>query len=115
MEFPAMFHRIMFVECVGIGDPPGDDLLAFSLSLIKAIDMTPLGDPVIRYADVGALSGTTVVAPMKESALQLHTWPEQGEGFMTLLLYSCKDYEPQKVLDMIEQAFHPAARQWKVV
>ena len=47
--------------------------------------------------------GVSVVAVIAESHVSVHTWPEYG--VVTMDFYSCKPYDPSKLLEQFNQAF----------
>ena len=47
--------------------------------------------------------GVSAIAIIAESHISIHTWPEYG--VVTMDFYSCKPYDPRKVLERFNQAF----------
>lgn len=71
--------------------------------LVKDINMKILMGPIARYLDVPGNRGLTVAAIIETSHIVMHCWDECSPGLMQLDVYTCGLFEPNKVLDSIEQ------------
>lgn len=61
----------------------------------------------MRYAIDGILSGPTVAAPIKQSLIGVHVWPELEGGYMWLTIDSCKSFDVETVIHVIDKFFRP--------
>jgi S-adenosylmethionine decarboxylase proenzyme len=59
---------------------------------------TQVQENVVEFQDTGGLSGFCVIST---SHLSFHSWPEYG--YISLDIYSCKDYEAQKAIDFLNK------------
>ncbi len=71
--------------------------------LVEDINMKILMGPIARYLDVPGNRGLTVAAIIETSHIVMHCWDECSPGLMQLDVYTCGPFEPNKVLDSIEQ------------
>ena len=55
-----------------------------------------------HFTPNGGVSGVAVLA---ESHISIHTWPERG--YAALDIFMCGDTQPEKAVDVLEQAFKP--------
>ncbi len=101
-----------------------DKIYTFLKELPEAIGMQRMGLPIVYkvnptdHPDIG-ITGTTIIAT---SHISIHTFPKgQKDGkrkprgverrifkpFFTFDCYSCKDFDVDKVYDMIKKTFRP--------
>lgn len=71
----------------------------FLLETPEAIDMKPIS-PVHIFQLGQGLSGFVIIA---ESHLAIHTWPERGTVWVDV--FSCKDFDADKVVEVLKEAF----------
>lgn len=76
----------------------------FSARLVKEIEMIPYGDPqVVHFADhCDKLAGWTLIQLIETSNIMAH-FCDMGDCYFDL--FSCKTFETQKVLDLIQEYF----------
>lgn len=101
-----------------------DKIYSFLKELPEAIGMQRMGLPIVYkvnpadHPDIG-ITGTTIIAT---SHISIHTFPKgQKDGkkkprgverrifkpFFTFDCYSCRDFDPDKVYDMLKSTFRP--------
>lgn len=101
-----------------------DKIYTFLKELPEAIGMQRMGLPIVYkvnatdHPDIG-ITGTTIIAT---SHISIHTFPKgQKDGrrkprgierrvfkpFFTFDCYSCRDFDPDKVYDMLKKSFRP--------
>lgn len=79
------------------------------------LDMTTIMEPQIMYYDGGEIpddngvSGFVIIA---ESHIAIHTFPEKG--FMTLDIFSCKEFNIEAAIDYVLRFFEPTHYEHKV-
>lgn len=71
--------------------------------LIDEIDMKLMRGPIAAYLDVPGNRGLTCLAIIETSHIVMHVWDESDPGLMQLDVYSCKDFDPEKVFDAIKE------------
>ncbi|TFW29539.1 adenosylmethionine decarboxylase [Massilia horti] len=66
-----------------------------------------------HFHHFGAGCGVTGVLLLAESHISIHTWPE--DGFAAADIFMCGSAQPERALELIEQALQPASRMVKTI
>lgn len=84
-----------------------DNVYNFIKSLVKRIDMQPIGEPRIEYtaAEFPDKAGFTAVQIIVTSSIVAHFIDSTGELYLDV--FSCKEFNNDDVIDEINQAFSP--------
>mgnify|MGYP000067764750 CR=1 FL=1 len=69
---------------------------------VEAAGATLLHIHIHQFTPFGGLSGTAILA---ESHINVHTWPERN--FAAFDVFMCGKAQPEKVEQVIADAFHP--------
>lgn len=77
----------------------------FLLELAKRIDMVPFGEPLVERFGDGIELGISGVQLIETSAIVIHT--NDGARDMYLDVFSCKDFNPDDVVDFVHSTFSP--------
>lgn len=77
----------------------------FTRQLVKNIDMIPYGEPQVLHFGEGDLSGWTVLQFIQTSNIMGHFMDHNGDLYFDV--FSCKKFDPDIVLNMIEEWFSP--------
>jgi S-adenosylmethionine/arginine decarboxylase-like enzyme len=85
----------------------GDTIKEFSKALVEAIDMKAYGDPIAVHfaAHDPSKGGYTLVQLIETSNICAHFVDSTGE--MYLDVFSCKEFDPNIVLETISTFFNP--------
>ena len=59
--------------------------------------------PTATYSKKEGNRGVTAFAIIETSHVALHIWDEVDPGLVQLDVYSCSDFEPKKVLDILQE------------
>jgi S-adenosylmethionine/arginine decarboxylase-like enzyme len=86
-------------------------IAAFSDELVKRIDMVPYGRPQIQHFGSGNKAGYTLVQLIETSNIVAHFVEETDD--MYLDVFSCKDYNPDIVKQVVKKYFYPLELQSK--
>jgi S-adenosylmethionine decarboxylase len=82
-----------------------DELERMESALRRAVEVagaTLLHIHLHHFTPNGGISGVAVLA---ESHISVHTWPERD--FAAFDVFMCGDAEPERVIDVLRQAFSP--------
>ena len=82
-------------------------------NLIRKIDMQLLAGPYTTYVNEKGNKGMTSVAIIETSHIALHIWDEVKPGLMQLDVYSCADFNPQDIFDMVNEIFKTIKIEYK--
>ena len=77
--------------------------IKFLNRIIKAIDMKAMYGPTATYCKMSGNRGVTAFAIIETSHIALHIWDEVNPALVQLDVYSCSDFEPKKVLDILQE------------
>jgi S-adenosylmethionine/arginine decarboxylase-like enzyme len=81
----------------------------FSRTLVKDIKMVPYGKPQVVMFGSGNKKGYTLVQLIETSNITGHFVEETND--MYLDVFSCKDFNPEKVQELIQKYFQPQSMQ----
>lgn len=84
-----------------------DNIVTFCKELVKAIDMKAYGEPeAVHFAEHDASkAGFTLTQLIETSNICAHFVDATGE--MYLDVFSCKEFNPETVLDVVGKYFEP--------
>lgn len=71
-------------------------------SLVELINMKILMGPFATYCEMKGNKGITALVAIETSHIALHMWDERNPPSIELDVYSCKEYDINKVLNYIE-------------
>jgi len=77
--------------------------IKFLNRIIKAIGMKAMYGPTATYCKMPGNRGVTAFAIIETSHVALHIWDEVNPGLVQLDVYSCSDFDPEKVLDVLQE------------
>ena len=109
-------HKHLIVRADISWCPKEDDLNKISdwiRSLIKKIDMKLLAGPYTTYVNEKGNKGMTSVAIIETSHIALHIWDETNPGLLQLDVYSCADFNPQDIFDVVNELFKTIKMEYK--
>ena len=95
-------HIIIRAE---VEEPPSDVIKTaqWFKDLVEAIDMKILMGPHVVYLDKEGNRGLTGVCVIETSHMAMHVWDETTPGLIELDVYSCKSFNPEIVLQALQQ------------
>lgn len=85
----------------------------FSKRLVKDIDMIPYGNPQVIHFGEDNKAGYTLVQLIQTSNITGHFCDSSLDFYIDV--FSCKDYDEKKVVELIEAVFKPQALKAQVV
>jgi S-adenosylmethionine/arginine decarboxylase-like enzyme len=77
----------------------------FAKELVKTIDMIPYGEPRVVHFGKGPKQGNTLVQLIETSSITVHFVEATNDMYFDL--FSCKDFNPKAVKDLIRLYFQP--------
>lgn len=78
---------------------------AFTVDLVKRIDMVAYGQPMIVRFGEGNKAGFTLVQLIETSNITAHFCDESGDAYLDV--FSCKDFNPKTVEEVAKHYFAP--------
>lgn len=80
---------------------------SFIAELVQRIDMVAYQEPLIVRFGTGNKEGYTLVQLIETSNITAHFAEETGDAYFDV--FSCKDYDPVVVTEVIDKYFMPAS------
>lgn len=81
----------------------------FNKQLVKRIDMVAYGAPQIVHFGSGNKAGYTLVQLIETSNIMGHFVEETNDAYLDI--FSCKEYSPESVEEVVREHFKPQAIQ----
>ena len=86
----------------------------FTKELVRQIEMVPFGEPqVVHFGDGTDLAGWTLIQLIETSSIIGHFLDMNGDLYLDV--FSCKDFEEQRVMNTLEHFFSPDEIKFQVV
>jgi S-adenosylmethionine/arginine decarboxylase-like enzyme len=100
------YHLIAdFGKCVPASIRCKRNIIRFSYTLVKEIDMVPYGEPSVEHFGEGNKSGFTLVQLIQTSNICAHFVEETNDIYLDV--FSCKEFDPKVVERVTSLYFGP--------
>jgi len=101
------YHLIAdFGKCVPASIRCRRNIIRFSNTLVKEIDMVPYGEPSVEHFGEGNKSGFTLVQLIQTSNICAHFVEETNDIYLDV--FSCKNFDKIDVHHMVQVFFEPS-------
>lgn len=105
-------HKHLIIDAT-IVNPPKDEqaMKAFLVAIIESIGMTlakltnDQSNPIAWYCDEQGNEGMTAGAILTTSHVVLHVWDNVSPAELHFDLYSCSDFDPQEIANILSEKF----------
>ena len=88
-------------------------LHSWLVDLVSKIGMDICQGPITAYVDVPGNRGLTGVVIIETSHIAVHCWDETDPGLVQMDVYSCADFNPQTIFDLMDEEFDPSKLEYK--
>jgi S-adenosylmethionine/arginine decarboxylase-like enzyme len=75
----------------------------FLTDLVKIVDMEVLVPAASKYCDIPGNEGVTGTIIITTSHMSIHIWPKEDQPYIRMDVYSCKDFDPQDVINYVDE------------
>lgn len=82
-------------------------------TMVRAIDMTAFGPPIVERFGSGIEIGISAVQLIETSAIVMHT--NDGARDLYLDVFSCKDFDERVSIDVVRSTFTPASIEFQTL
>ncbi len=109
-----MWGYHLTVDCAGCNDAIKDEaaVARFAADMVATLGMRAYGPAqTVRFGDDPKVTGITLVQLIETSNITGHFCDHSGEAYIDI--FSCKAYEIEEALSVIDWHFAPAARRHK--
>ena len=76
------------------------------IKLVEIIDINILIPPVAKYCDTAGNEVVTGTVVIETSHSSIHVWHKEAVPYIRMDVYSCKDFEVQKVIDFVRETMN---------
>lgn len=96
-------HQHLIVRA-RVTDPPTDqaEVENWLIDIVHSVGMKVMIAPVSAYSDVPGNEGITALVALDFSHATVHIWDKYKDPLIEFDLFSCKEFDVQKVIDKIE-------------
>lgn len=97
-------HKHVIIRAY-VNNPPkdADRLSDWCREVVEQVGMKVIAGPLVVYGDMPGNAGYTAVTVLDFSHLAIHCWDEVSPGLIEFDLFSCKDFDPEIVLDKLNE------------
>ena len=101
---PSIIRRRLVIECIHKQNFDEEVINNYMVQLSKIMNMTIVSLPKLNYVEEYGYSG---YMSWKESGMHVYTWnkTDNRPNFMSIDIYTCKDFEIKKVIDYTKEFF----------
>ena len=83
--------------------------------LVSKVDMKVVAGPTSVYVDEPGNEGVTGTITLATSHAAIHVWDAEEPAMFQFDIYSCKDYDPNVVLNHIDNNFDLIEAYWSFI
>jgi len=106
MAGEVLVHKHLIIRAETVSPPMNTEFLIDWLkAFIKFINMKVLMGPYVVYHDVPGNRGITGAAIIETSHIVMHVWDEPSPALMQFDVYSCGEFDPEKICRLIQRDF----------
>lgn len=100
-------HKHLIIRAV-VENPPKDiaSFKSWMIALVEFIDMELMAEPLVVRSEMEGNKGITGLAVITTSHIAIHSWDEEDPAIMQIDVYSCKEFDPQKIVSKIVSDFN---------
>ena len=100
-----------------VKNPPktAETLNVWLSELVSKVDMKVVAGPTSVYVDEPGNEGVTGTITLATSHAAIHIWDAEKPAMFQFDIYSCKDYDPNVVLNHIDNNFDLKEAYWSFI
>ena len=100
-----------------VKNPPktAETLNVWLSELVSKVDMKVVAGPTSVYVDEPGNEGVTGTITLATSHAAIHVWDVEEPAMFQFDIYSCKDYDPNVVLNHIDNNFDLKEAYWSFI
>ena len=107
MENSLLVHKHLIVRAE-VSRPPMDEeqLTEWMKEFVESINMKIFMGPYVKYCSMPGNRGITAVAIIETSHIAMHIWDEVNPALMQFDVYSCGEFDVEKICNKIKKDFN---------
>src|SRR5210317_2265162 len=114
MKNSLLVHKHLIVRAEAIKPPKDEDQLKeWMKEFVDSINMKIFMGPYVKYCNMEGNRGITAVAIIETSHIAMHIWDEVSPALMQFDVYSCGEFDPEKICKKIQEDFRTSKIEYK--
>jgi S-adenosylmethionine/arginine decarboxylase-like enzyme len=106
MKEGLLVHKHLIIRAEAIRPPMDEEILSSWLrDFIGSINMKVLMGPYVKYHNVPGNRGITGATIIETSHIVMHVWDEPHPALMQFDVYSCGEFDPEKICKKIKDDY----------
>ena len=106
MKEGLLVHKHLIIRAEAIKPPMDEEILSNWLTdFIDSINMKVLMGPYVKYHNVPGNRGITGATIIETSHIVMHVWDEPHPALMQFDVYSCGEFDPEKICKKIKDDY----------
>jgi S-adenosylmethionine decarboxylase len=114
MKNSLLVHKHLIIRAEA-SRPPMDEeqLTEWMKEFVESIDMKIFMGPYVKYCIMPGNRGITGVAIIETSHITMHIWDEPNPALMQFDVYSCGEFDVEKICNKIKNDFATTKIEYK--
>ena len=114
MENSLLVHKHLIVRAE-VSRPPMDEeqLTEWIKEFVESRNMKIFMGPYVKYCSMPGNRGITAVAIIETSHIAMHIWDEVNPALMQFDVYSCGEFDVEKICNKIKKDFDTKKIEYK--
>ena len=114
MKNSLLVHQHLIVRAEAARPPIDEEQLTeWMKEFVDSIDMNIFMGPYVKYCQMEGNRGITAVAIIETSHITMHIWDEPNPALMQFDVYSCGEFDVEKICNKIKQDFATTKIEYK--
>ena len=114
MKNSLLEHQHLIIRAEAVRPPTDEEQLTeWMKEFVDSIDMKIFMGPYVKYCRMVGNRGITAVAIIETSHITRHIWDEPSPALMQFDVYSCGEFDVEKICNKIKQDFGTTKIEYK--
>ena len=107
MKSSLLVHQHLIIRAEAIKPPVDEEQLTeWMRDFVEFINMKIFMGPYVKYCSMPGNRGITAVAIIETSHIAMHVWDEPSPAIMQFDVYSCANFDVEKICEKIKKDFN---------
>ena len=114
MENSLLVHKHLIVRAEASRPPMDEDQLTeWMREFVESINMKIFMGPYVKYCSMPGNRGITAISIIETSHIAMHIWDEVNPALMQFDVYSCGEFDVDKICNKIKNDFATTKIEYK--
>ena len=107
MQNSLLVHKHLIIRAEAVRPPTDEEQLTeWMKEFIDSINMKVMMGPYVKYCSMEGNRGITGIAVIETSHIVMHVWDEPHPALMQFDVYSCANFDVEKICEKIKSDFN---------